>query len=123
MKRKLWIIAALVLAVVAVLGYNYLYQDHRDIQQEAAIFKGTASELKTLLTGSEDTLTNTTVELRGYVTAVELDGLVLSNSVYCKLDSIPELTLQENLIIKGRVLGYDSLFELVSMDQCKIIND
>lgn len=123
MKRKLWIIAALVLAVVAVLGYNYLYQDHRDIQQEAAIFKGTASELKTLLTGSEDTLTNTTVELRGYVTAVELDGLVLSNSVYCKLDSIPELTLQENLIIRGRVLGYDSLFELVSMDQCKIIND
>lgn len=123
MKRKSWIIVALVLVVVAVLGYNYLYQDHRDIQQETAVFKGTASELKTLLTGSEDTLTNTTVELRGYVTALELDGLVLSNSVYCKLDSIPEVSLQENLIIKGRVLGYDSLFELVSMDQCKIIND
>lgn len=123
MKRKSWIIMALVLVVVAVLGYNYLYQDHRDIQQETAVFKGTASELKTLLTGSEDTLTNTTVELRGYVTALELDGLVLSNSVYCKLDSIPEVSLQENLIIKGRVLGYDSLFELVSMDQCKIIND
>ncbi|WP_420379220.1 hypothetical protein [Gilvibacter sp.] len=123
MKRKSWIIMALVLVVVAVLGYNYLYQDHRDIQQETAVFKGTASELKTLLTGSEDTLSNTTVELRGYVTALELDGLVLSNSVYCKLDSIPEVSLQENLIIKGRVLGYDSLFELVSMDQCKIIND
>ncbi|ARV10942.1 hypothetical protein [Gilvibacter sp. SZ-19] len=123
MKRKSWIIVALVLVVVAVLGYNYLYQDHRDIQQETAVFKGTASELKTLLTGSEDTLSNTTVELRGYVTALELDGLVLSNSVYCKLDSIPEVSLQENLIIKGRVLGYDSLFELVSMDQCKIIND
>lgn len=123
MRRKSQVIAALVLVVVAVLGYKYLYQDHRDIQQETAVFKGTASELKTLLTGSEDTLTNTTVELRGYVTAIELDGLVLSNSVYCKLDSIPELTLQENLIIKGRVLGYDSLFELVSMDQCKIIND
>ena len=123
MKRKSWIIVALLLVVVAVLGYNYLYQDHRDIQQETAVFKGTASELKTLLTGSEDTLSNTTVELRGYVTALELDGLVLSNSVYCKLDSIPEVSLQENLIIKGRVLGYDSLFELVSMDQCKIIND
>ena len=123
MKRKSWIIVALVLVVVAVLGYNYLYQDHRDIQQETAVFKGTASELKTLLTGSEDTLSNTTVELRGYVTALELDGLVLSNSVYCKLDSIPEVSLQENLIIKGRVLGYDSLFELVSMYHCKIIND
>ena len=46
MKKRKWIYPLVILIVAAgIAGYNYIYQDHRDIKTEKAAFTVKATEL------------------------------------------------------------------------------
>ena len=117
-------------SIVAVLAlgafyfyYNFLYQDARNIQNEKPAFTITTSNL------SDDYLKNTlnadtkylnqTIQVAGKVTEVSDSSVVLDNKVFCKMDmKVDANSMHKELIIKGRCIGYDDLFELVKLDQC-----
>ena len=127
MKRKLFI--SLGLAVVLLLtGYFYIYQDHRDIQNEEAEFVLSSSELIEQFvnnaTTSEQRYLNKTIEITGVLTEINQNDLTLDDHIFCQFN-VPILSkLQPNssIKIKGRFIGYDDLLEQVKIDQSSIIN-
>lgn len=123
MKRSYLYVALVLLFTALILGYNYLYQDHRDIKTEQAEFSGNAKTLKTIILENPDSLLNKTVEIQGLITQKEANGIVLDSAVYCVFtSSITNLKVNQIVNIKGRCIGYDDLFELVNLDQCSITN-
>lgn len=128
MKKIYWIIIILV-ALTAYFGYNYIYQDHRNIATEKAAFTVTATsitkEFENDAITAETKYLNKTVEISGRITEVTNTDLTINNTIFCNLSKGLETTtfkLGGKLTIKGRCIGYDDLLELIKLDQCSIKN-
>lgn len=125
MKRKL--IVLLVLLLLAVAGYKYLYQDHRDIQKEQPEYvissNFLANEFSRNSIEAEKKYLNKTIEINGVITEINITDITLNNSVFCQFVNTINNTLKtnDNIIIKGRFIGYDDLLEQVKLDQCNVI--
>jgi len=123
-----WIIILVITVVVSIFGYNYIYQDHRDIESEQAEFTMTSSEINQLFsensTSAEQKFLNKTIEVSGLITGINSNDITIDDSVFCQFSNNLETSLDknENIKIKGRVIGYDDLLEQVKLDQCTIIN-
>lgn len=123
-----WIIILVIAIVVSIFGYNYIYQDHRDIESEQAEFTMTSSEINQLFsensTSAEQKFLNKTIEVSGLITDINSNDITIDDSVFCQFSNNLETSLDknENIKIKGRVIGYDDLLEQVKLDQCTIIN-
>lgn len=124
MNRSRILIAVVLLSLGAYFGYNYLYQEHRDIQTEAAFLETNSDELIRLFqeTNTPEVL-NQTVQITGIVTQIEGDGITLDDKVHCSFPTSQfKVRVGEEAIVKGRCIGYDDLFEIVKLDQSAIIN-
>lgn len=121
-KYKL-LIAMLLLALGAYFGYNYMYQDHRDIGAESAKISVSASELVQLFKDNESSeILNSTVQVSGIITEIDTMTLTLDESVQCSFDSkINNLKINDAITVKGRCIGYDDLFESVKLDQSTLV--
>lgn len=123
-----WIIILVITVVVSIFGYNYIYQDHRDIESEQAEFTMTSSEINQLFsensTSAEQKFLNKTIEVSGLITGINSNDITIDDSVFCQFSNNLETSLDknENIKIKGRVIGYDDLLDQVKLDQCTIIN-
>jgi len=130
MKKRKWIYPLLILIVAGgIIGYNYIYQDHRDIKKEKAAFTVKATELTAAFQNDETAATekylNQTIEVQGRLTGIDGSSLVLENVVFFALsenEEAPDQTkLNTNVTLKGRCIGYDSLLEEVKLDQASLI--
>lgn len=123
-----WIVILLLLVIAVVVGYNYIYQDHRDIESEIAEFSIVSSDISKLF--SEKTITaekkflNKTIEVSGLISEINTSDITIDDKVFCQFSNNIKTSLSENdkIKIKGRVIGYDDLLEQVKLDQCTIIN-
>ena len=129
MKRK-WIYLLLVLVVVAaIIGYNYIYQDHRDIKSEKAAFSLKAADLTNAFQQNEEDATakylNKTIEVSGKLTGIDGSSLVLEQVVFFALsesETPPDQTrINNEVTVKGRCIGYDNLLEEVKLDQASLV--
>ena len=124
---KKWII--LFFAIISIVAiYNYVYQDHRNIQSEKAAYELSASEIvNSFLKNSEyaeKNYLNKTILIRGTITEMDKSNMTLNDSVWCVFDKqiSDNIKINAQIEIKGRVIGYDDLLEQVKMDQCYIVN-
>lgn len=109
------------------LGYNYLYQDHRDIASETSVYKLTSKEIINEFalnpSASEAKYLNQTIEVSGIITEVNQKNIIIDQKIFCLLSKNTQTTLKTNTIkIKGRFIGFDDLLEQIKLDQCIIIN-
>lgn len=124
---KKWILLAL-LAVISILTYNYIYQNHRDINKEKAEYNLTSVEiLKKFSTdpdNSEKKYLDKTIEVIGKITDQTENTITLDHIVFCQFNTNINIQLKDNsqIKIKGRFIGYDDLLEQIKLDQCNIIN-
>jgi hypothetical protein len=113
MKKK-YIVLILIL-IIAIVTYNYIYQDHRNIEGEKAAFTLNAKELLDgFLENSEVSNTkylDKTIEVSGVVTEVDNLSLVLDGQVFCTFTEKPVIGLNEEVTVKGRLIGFDDLLE------------
>ena len=122
-----WLILFLIL-ILAIFGYNYVYQDHRNIEKEAASFttdsKSIQIEFSTKPVESEQKYLNKTIEVVGSVTELNKKSITLDETVFCQFESEIDNSIKKGskLTIKGRVIGYDDLLEEIKLDQCIVIN-
>ena len=117
-KKNVFLVVALVLVVGAYAGYKYLYKDHRNIAEEAAVFSGSAEEVQELfVSGQSSELLNQTIAVSGTVSQVEETSVTLDEKVQCIFVTPPNVERGSQITIKGRCIGYDDLFELVKLDQ------
>lgn len=123
-----WILILVIAIVVAIFGYNYIYQDHRDIQSEQAEFTMTSSEINQLFsensTSAEQKFLNKTIEVSGLITDINSNDITIDDKIFCQFSNNLDTSVDKNesIKIKGRVIGYDDLLEQIKLDQCTIIN-
>ena len=129
MKNKKIILGIIALiAIIATVGYNYLYQDHRDIESEKPAFTVKASdfvlEFQTNETEATTKYLNKTVEVEGTLSSIDGNSVVIDNVIFFALseNQTPPTTDKINTVvqIKARCIGYDSLLEEVKLDQATL---
>lgn len=126
---KKWIIIIVILVVAAFFGYNYIYQDHRTIENESAEFTITSlvieREFSENMKTAETKYLNKTAEITGLVSEININNITLNDKVFCQFSKALKASIKynSNLKVKGRVIGYDDLLEQVKLDQCTIINN
>jgi hypothetical protein len=122
-KRRKLLILFLILLVGSYIVYNYIYQDHRDIKSETSQLEITAPYLlERFKTNDGGGLLNKTISVTGVVTNLEEHAVTIDESVYATFDeNSPVLAIDEKVMIKGRCIGYDELFEIVKLDQSSIV--
>ena len=124
MKKKA--IFILVLGIILVVGYNYIYKDHRVIEDETPDFKVTSNsifqEFSQNQKTSETKYLDRTIEVKGVVTELNDNDLTLDDKIFCKfIESVHTINLNDEIKLKGRCIGYDDLLEQVKLDQCNLI--
>lgn len=124
--RKYWVLIAIVL--IALVGYNYLYKAHRNIESEKARFSLTAQQIHSEFNRdpvvSQNKYGNKTIEISGLVSEIHETEITIDDKVFCQFSkqmSQKETPLNSTVTVKGRFIGYDDLLEQVKLDQC-IIN-
>lgn len=122
-KRRKFLILIFILLLGGYIGYNYIYQDHRDIKTETSQFEITAPYLlERFKTNDAEALLNQTITVTGVITNLEEGAVTLDESVYASFsEKMSELKVNEKVQIKGRCIGYDELFEIVKLDQCSLL--
>lgn len=129
MKNKKILLGALVVIVlVAILGYNYIYQDHRDIQSEKPAFTVKAADFIKDFQANEEVATtkylNKTVEIEGTLSSVDGNTVVVEDVIFFALseNETPPTSdkLNTTIHIKARCIGYDNLLEEVKLDQATL---
>ncbi len=126
--KKIVIGAALLLVAGAIwLYYGYLYKDARNIEAEESSYSVAATVIKndysTNQQAADAKYLNTTLEVKGKLTAVADHVITLDSTIFCSFDTPPPARVfNKNIIIKGRCIGFDELFEEVKLDQCTIID-
>lgn len=122
---------ALLLIGFAVIGfglYFYMYKNHRDIATESADYSITVNDLQSEfnkdITFSNKKYLDKTIEVRGKITSIDLPNhyIVIDTKLTAFFsDSVLNtVSLQKQVKIKGRFLGYDDLLEEFKMDQVSL---
>ena len=103
--------------------YDYVYKDHRNISSEVSKIEIAAPYLlERFKTDDAASLLNATLTVNGEITQIEDGTITLDSSVQCSMiDGTKGLVKGSKIVIKGRCIGYDDLFEVVKLDQCTII--
>jgi len=122
-KRRLLLLLVIIVAIAGYFGYKYMYHDHRDISSEAAQVEVPSADLIQMFKDSETpSVLDGTVQVSGSVTEFDAFSITLDNNVHCSFESeVSDVNVNDQLVIKGRCIGYDDLFELVKLDQSTII--
>jgi hypothetical protein len=86
-------------------------------------FKGYAYEFNYKVTDNISEWIGKVVQISGFITEVNNDGIILNESIYCQLDkrSINEEKTNESVIIKGVFVGFDELLMEMKINQCIIL--
>lgn len=128
MKKKTILISiVLLLVLVVIVGYNYVFQGHRNIAKEQSEFVLAANLLIEEFANepelSQTKYLNKTIEISGAVTNMDSNTLTVSEKVFCQFISTidPAANLNEQITVKGRFIGYDDLLEEIKLDQCIVV--
>lgn len=129
MKKKYTYSILGLLAIAVYFGYNYIYQDHRQISEETADYVVKANiltnEFQDNTSQSQKKYLNKTLVISGSVTEIEEGSITLDNTVFCSLLNANKrsgVLVDTKISIKGRCIGYDDLLEQIKLDQSTIIN-
>ena len=116
-----------IIITILIIGYNYVYQDHRDIAKEEAEFVLNSKDIKNEFVSNvftaEEKYLNRTIEVSGTISETNIVDITIDDNVFCQFSNNINSSVNLNSIItiKGRVIGYDDLLEQVKLDQCILI--
>ena len=129
MKSKKIFLAIIAIAIIGgIIGYNYIYQDHRDIESEKAAYTVKATDfIKEFQTNEEEATTkylNKTIAVEGILTSIDGNTVVIGDVIFFALseNETPPTSDKINTAVqvKARCIGYDSLLEEVKLDQATV---
>ncbi len=127
-KRKGIYIISLIIVLSLVVGYNYMYKSHRNIEEEKVVFQTKAKVLQKEYGRDINTATkkyiDKTIEVSGKITEIDIGNFTLDNAIVCYADknTLQKIRLLDDVWVKGRSIGYDELLELIKLDQVIITN-
>jgi hypothetical protein len=114
----------LFIIVIAVFSvYKYSTKPPAEIEERSVDFTGTYKELFREIEINAALWQDKIVLISGEISSLDDKGFVLSKNIYCILKEVSilkKITSKQNIIIKGRIIGYDDLLEELKLDQCII---
>ncbi len=123
-KIKIFSISIVVIALVAVLGLNFvLNKGARDVSTEDTAYnlnsKKIIEDYATNSEASNKKYLDKAIAISGTVTSIKGKELILDHSIICNLKEL-DTTLKENqtITVKGRLVGFDDLLGEIKLDQC-----
>lgn len=126
-KKTALVIAALL--IMASMGiyfyYGFILKGARNIESEIPDYSIPATKLlddyKLNPEKADSLYLNKTIEIMGRITKKTDSVMILENNVFCLfLGKTKEKTKNNKIIVKGKCIGYDELFQEVKLDQCII---
>lgn len=129
MKTKI-LVSVLIIFLLAFGAYKYLYQSHRNFEEEKSLPIISAINFLKFLKENEiaanQKYLNKVIESNGTITSLDvkaktitIDGLVFAS--FNEMD-LSGLKINAKINYKGRFIGYDELLEEIKLDNCVIIN-
>jgi hypothetical protein len=129
MKSKKTLLAIIAIAIIGgIIGYNYIYQDHRDIESEKAAYTVKAADfIKEFQANEEEATTkylNKTIAVEGILTSIDGNTVVIGDVIFFALSENETPPTSDKIStavqVKARCIGYDSLLEEVKLDQATV---
>jgi len=128
MKKKI-IATALVIIVLGVFGYCYVwYGGARNVAAEEAVFtvtsKNIIAEYNADIDKSNTKYLEKAIAIKGIVSQISQKQIIVDKSIVCDLkESDPSIKKDQEVTLKGRVVGYDDLMGELKLDECSVINN
>ncbi|WP_188362365.1 OB-fold protein [Flavobacterium orientale] len=128
-QKKIVIIILIVIALGALLTYNYVYKNHRNISSEVAVFSIGVTDLfqefRKNPEASNLKYANKTIITYGVLSSLDLENrtIVLNEQLFLSGEKIEfeKLIEGQSYKFKGRFIGFDDLLEELKMDQCELV--
>lgn len=116
-----------------MLGIGLLLLDYvkhggeRDLNDEKPLFEVTSKKIIEEFTTNIDSANlkyiDKAIAVSGIVTAVKNHEVIVDNTLICNLKNINnDIKVDQNIIMKGRVVGYDDLLSELKLDKCSVNN-
>ncbi|OUS14891.1 hypothetical protein A9Q93_07250 [Nonlabens dokdonensis] len=131
--KKIIVFLIVLFIIIAIAGYFYLYQDHRDVSTTDAVNSFKSSNLVEIFQDADQEndklISDQVILVSGIATRSSSGSVTLDNKIFIELDSKNYKTSNyvinknQSYTIKGRCLGYDDLLDEVKIDQAVIITD
>ena len=127
-KKKILFATIALITIVAIVGYNYIYPDHRDIQSEKPAYTVKATSFIKEFQVNEELATakylNKTIAVEGLLSTIDGNTVVIEDVIFFALseNETPPTSDKINTAIqvKARCIGYDNLLEEVKLDQATL---
>ena len=124
-KIKKIIILVFVLVIGGYFGYKYIMTvGERNIESEKSAFVVTSMTVFNEFSENSELATskylNKAVEISGKITSISPNLIILDEKISCQFQIEQKEVVGSQIVIKGRVTGYDDLFEELKIDQCLI---
>ena len=125
MKKAAFIL--IFITATAFIGYNYIYKEGRNISEEKPEYTISSSQLKNELITNIDLAIkkylDKTIQVSGKISGIDKNLVILDSYITTQISPIKkDLSIGNEIVVKGRVIGYDELLEELKLDQCTIIN-
>lgn len=123
-KSKILIGLVIVVALTVFTVYKYSMQPPAKIESKKVDFSGSSDDFLAKVKQDFSVWQDKVVVLSGSITNSDENGVTLSNQIYCQfrndVDKTSSMEVNQQIKIKGRVIGYDDLLEELKLDQCII---
>ena len=116
-----------VIAFVLVTAFvikSVIYKPHVLIEDQSASYEGQATIFLETIKADVASWQDKIVVLTGIVTSKDESGLMLNSAIYCQFKDIKSLKTprqDQEVTLKGRIIGYDDLLEELKLDKTIII--
>lgn len=128
MKKKIILIAPVII-LFGVFGYCYVwYGGARNVSAEDAVFnvssKNIIAEFDSDIDKSNAKYLEKAIAITGNVSKINEKQIIIDNTIVCDLKE-PDSSIKEDqqVTLKGRVVGYDDLMGEIKLDECSVINN
>jgi len=117
----------LVIVIIGVSIYNYIYKKHRVVKFEEPSFivdsNEIFSEFSLNLEKANKKYLDKIIQINGKITTVNTFDIEIDQHIICYfLDSLENhISVNDNVEVKGRCIGFDQLLDEIKLDQCVLI--
>ncbi|WP_299709964.1 hypothetical protein [uncultured Tenacibaculum sp.] len=120
-KNKKLLIALIIITISGIIAYSYVFKETEKVEDTKISFEGTSQEFMNTIGSNITEWNNKVIVLTGKISNIDTEGVIIDSSVFCQFSENQNLnTLKENqnITIKGMVVGYDDLLNELKLNQC-----
>ena len=127
LKKNKLVFIFTVMALLAIgvgYGYQYIFMSPKKVVEITPEFTADANEFNSLIDENLPSWIGKVVQISGKATQISQDGILLNGSIYCQFENsqdIQSITKNQNIVIKGKLVGFDELLMETKLNQCIII--